>query len=278
MSTRVKLGDQSFYQLGISINPGNSGGPVFDLGGRVIGVATLKTTQQEALAFCIPVEDLRQALSRLARQSAQTTEAIRARHRLVGTFKCLSGAGALYSLGLELHLAQRSTPRDKDLNELVTKFDTVVGELFSKAFTHLDVEASQLRNDSSAQPETLNKIDELSGNYVKLKTAFEQAPASTAINSIRELKATHRRLINDLKDDLKVEVPEGMMEALDDHIQQGRPFVGGPMPFGPLPSFPRGGRIRPPMFGRGPSMGTPNRPSPPQPQPGTTPRRGKFGR
>ena len=56
MSTKTTLEGSSFYQLSISVNPGNSGGPVFDSHGQVIGVVTLKSSKQEALAFSIPVE------------------------------------------------------------------------------------------------------------------------------------------------------------------------------------------------------------------------------
>jgi S1-C subfamily serine protease/HEAT repeat protein len=70
-SSQVVIDGQSFLQLGVSINPGNSGGPVFDARGRVIGVASLRTTRQEALAFCIPAEDLRAALARAEQRVEQ---------------------------------------------------------------------------------------------------------------------------------------------------------------------------------------------------------------
>lgn len=42
-------------QLNVSVNPGNSGGPVFDLQGRVIGIATLKYAGGDGIGFAIPV-------------------------------------------------------------------------------------------------------------------------------------------------------------------------------------------------------------------------------
>ena len=42
-------------QLNVSVNPGNSGGPVFDLQGRVFGIATLKYTRGDGIGFAIPV-------------------------------------------------------------------------------------------------------------------------------------------------------------------------------------------------------------------------------
>ncbi len=65
MSSKTVIDGMNFLQLSMAINPGNSGGPVFDSAGRVIGVATLKSTKAEALAFCIPVDELNAALTRV---------------------------------------------------------------------------------------------------------------------------------------------------------------------------------------------------------------------
>jgi serine protease Do len=48
----------TFLQLTIPLNPGNSGGPIFDQGGRVVGVLTGTHAQGQAIAFAVPVEDL----------------------------------------------------------------------------------------------------------------------------------------------------------------------------------------------------------------------------
>src|SRR6185437_2866574 len=94
MSTQTAIDGRSFYQMGISVNPGNSGGPVFDSSGRVIGVVTLKTSEQEALAFCVPVEDLHAALSALSSQPPADAARLRSRHRVVHAVKGLGAAGA----------------------------------------------------------------------------------------------------------------------------------------------------------------------------------------
>src|SRR5207248_2469951 len=125
MSTKAEIDGRKFYQLGIAVNPGNSGGPVFDSAGRVIGVVTLRIPGKEELSFCIPVEELRVAMTRLGEQAPGAVASVRSRHRLVTAYKNLGTAGALYGLGLELQLVSR-TNRDPELTDKVKKFEEVV--------------------------------------------------------------------------------------------------------------------------------------------------------
>src|SRR5438105_7372524 len=98
MSTKMVSEGMNFFQLSMAINPGNSGGPVFDSAGRVIGVATLKSTKAEALAFCIPVEDLQAALT----QVGPARPDLVSHHRAQLAFKLLTLGGALYGIGLDI--------------------------------------------------------------------------------------------------------------------------------------------------------------------------------
>jgi S1-C subfamily serine protease len=68
LSTQTQIEGQDYYQSSISINPGNSGGPVFDKFGEVIGVVRLKATQQEGIAFCVPLKDLREGIAQAEAQ------------------------------------------------------------------------------------------------------------------------------------------------------------------------------------------------------------------
>ncbi len=102
MSSRTVIDGQDFLQMSIAINPGNSGGPAFDSAGRVIGVATLKSSKAESMGFCIPVEDLNAALARLDQQQAAARDAASSRHRARAAFKMLTTAGALYAIALDI--------------------------------------------------------------------------------------------------------------------------------------------------------------------------------
>lgn len=63
LSTQTEVDDQPYYQLSIAVNSGNSGGPVLDYEGDVLGVVTLKATKTEAMAYCIPPNDVLKAMA-----------------------------------------------------------------------------------------------------------------------------------------------------------------------------------------------------------------------
>lgn len=62
-STMANLpGEGDFLQMSLAVNPGNSGGPAFNDRGEVIGVVTAKGKFVEAVALCVPVNDLKFAI------------------------------------------------------------------------------------------------------------------------------------------------------------------------------------------------------------------------
>lgn len=63
LSAETKVDGQNFYQLSLAVNPGNSGGPVFGMDGRVIGVVTRRSVNEEAMGFCSPARDLAKLLA-----------------------------------------------------------------------------------------------------------------------------------------------------------------------------------------------------------------------
>ncbi len=46
----------NLIQIDAAINPGNSGGPVYDVKGRVVGIATLRDPETQNLGFAVPID------------------------------------------------------------------------------------------------------------------------------------------------------------------------------------------------------------------------------
>lgn len=266
MSTKVSLEGKEFYQLGIAVNPGNSGGPVFDSSGRVIGVVTLKMDKQEALAFCVPVEDLRSALSKLAAQSPADSEQVRSRHRVVIAVKGLGTAGAIYSIGIDL---RRSADGGAEAKENREKFEAVVAELDKALFSTLPAQVPGIRNDPLLDISVRAKVGEIADNFNSLKAGYDHQRGAVPVNDLRQMKQTHRRLVTELAEALKLEVPTKMMVAFDDRAAAEPSYAMGgfgPPTVGSLQQrmLERHGRLgRPPNFPATPGPPSMTRPGMP---------------
>lgn len=59
------INNQPWLQLSASVNPGNSGGPVITSRGKVAGIVTLRSADQEGIGLAIPGEVLLKALRNL---------------------------------------------------------------------------------------------------------------------------------------------------------------------------------------------------------------------
>ena len=205
MSSRTKIDGEDFYQLGIAINPGNSGGPVLDQYGRVLGVASMKATKQEALAFCIPAADLETAMRTVATQPRSAVDLAASRHRLNNAFRLLSMGGGIFAVGLDVHRGVlTSGPQfvlhvgDKDLS--IADFDKLIGEIDQKAFAPAKPQADLLRNDASVDVTLRSKVSELGDNYSAMKVLFAQPGVDLNAYKARvnELKSRHRQIIDQL--------------------------------------------------------------------------------
>jgi S1-C subfamily serine protease len=141
MSSKTVIEGMNYLQLSMSINPGNSGGPVFDSGGRVIGVATLNAAKAEALAFCIPVEELQAAVAQVGPPRPDLVS----RHRAQVGFKLLTVAAAIYGIGLDIRAGlMRKAPAGGKANLLpnegIQKLDETLTTLDDKLFSLVDGE------------------------------------------------------------------------------------------------------------------------------------------
>ncbi len=252
MSSKSVIEEMDYYQLNISINPGNSGGPVFDSGGRVIGVATLKASKAEAVAFCIPVDDVNLAMKEVGAARPEITS----RHRVEVAFRLLTNAGVVYTIGLEIRNAvirsspmgnmnptQLPTEETKKFNEILTKLD-------QKLFSLVDAELPFIRKDPALGEVTRQRFQDIAGNYKSMKDLYLN-PGRAAHDfafQIQSLKEQHLRLIESLANDLKVEVPQELLA-----IFKRGPIAGsGPTMVAelvPAPLQPRFRVFRPPGMG-----------------------------
>ena len=219
MSTRAQLDGNDFYQLNIAINAGNSGGPVFESTGRVVGVATLKASRQESVAFCIPETAVREARDHLQSRKYRPDEPAQARHRTVAAFKRLTIGGALLAIALDIRRVERETGQAISVE---SDGKTMNGQEFTAKLADIDAKVSdglapavaRVQTDTSQETTARARIGELMANHEAMKASLGQALDNGRINAMKD---THRRLIDEEKAALNVDVPQGLMIAFKDH-------------------------------------------------------------
>jgi len=217
MSSKTVIDGMNYLQLSMSINPGNSGGPVFDSGGRVIGVATLKAAKAEALAFCIPVEELQSAVT----QVGSARPDLVSRHRAQVGFKLLTVAGAIYGIGLDIRAGlMRKAPAGAKANllpnEPIQKLDETLTTLDEKLFSLVDGEMPQIKADSALAPKTRTRYQDLSAGYKAMKDLYANTnrPADQYASQVQSLRTKYVGLVESLQKDLKIDVPPQLLAML----------------------------------------------------------------
>jgi S1-C subfamily serine protease len=211
MSTRTSLEGQRYYQLSIAVNPGNSGGPVFDSKGSVIGVVTRKSSEQESLAFCIPVEELNLALEKVDSFPPDAIARQQSRHRLILAVKELGGLGAFYSVGI-------TSRRGKGVKVTSGVFESffIAGfeRLNNRAYPRLKAEVGQVQQDSLVSQELREKVGQLGANLDKLRTLFSaNNPGDEKNEGFSSMQATHLRLLTQICNAVHLDLPVGMQAA-----------------------------------------------------------------
>jgi S1-C subfamily serine protease len=258
MSSKAVLEGLNYLQLSIAINPGNSGGPVFDSAGRVIGVATLKSTKAEALAFCIPIKDVHAGLARLDGQPESARAAMASRHRAHLAFRLLTTAGALYSVGLNIRAVALQANRgagpgvSRSPDEESQKLQEVLAMLEHRQFSLVDSQLPLIRTDASLSQVARRTYEELSANYKAMRDlyAHPSQPADRYVSRAQDLKVQHLRLVRSLGSDLGVEVPPKLLAILESSPAVAQP----PVLFADVVPPPMQPRLRgfPGQFPRGP--------------------------
>ncbi len=258
MSAKTVIDGMPYHQMNIAINPGNSGGPVFDSHGRVIGVATLKSSKTEAMGFCIPVEDLNAALAKVGKARPE----LASRHRAIVALRLLTLGGVLYSIALDIRAGiLRSSPAGgSNANLLPTeeiqKLDQVVTSLDEKLFSQVEGELPGLRTDPALSQVSQQGYQDLAANYQAMKRLYVNPNrlADQYFSQIQNVKAQHLRLIQGFQKDLNVEVPGQYLAVLEPRSMAGQqPTMVAD--FVPPQLQPRFFRVRPPgiMGPRGPN-------------------------
>ena len=178
MSSKTVIEGMPYHQMNISINPGNWGGPVFDSLGRVIGVATLKSSKTEAMGFCIPVEDLNTAMAKVGSKGRPE---LGSHHRATVALKLLTIGGALYSIALEVRAGiLRSSPAGGSNANLlpteeVQKLHDAVTSLDEKLFSLVDGQLPALRTDPWLTPTSHARLRRARGQFSDDEEALRQS-------------------------------------------------------------------------------------------------------
>ena len=215
MSTEAVIDGQRFFQLNIAINPGNSGGPTIDSSGKVVGVVTLKVTQLEATAFCIPADDLLSAIAHAATRPSDKDAAL-TMHRARYIALRLSAVGEFYSdalsravAGMDVAIAKRLDP-NRAISEVRQDMTAALNGLKPFFTDDFDAEFDRVYTDVRIADSVRHNLGEISKNCVAMKTAID-APDGTA-DSYREraslLQEKHRWYIERLRADLGMTNPQ----------------------------------------------------------------------
>jgi S1-C subfamily serine protease len=215
MSTKTAIEGERYYQLSIAVNPGNSGGPVFNSYGEVIGVVTRKSAMQEALAFCVPVEDLNLAIEKVVTYPQDKIEHEQSRHRLYMTVKGLGGGGVLYCSAITLRRDARSGATNK---LMATFYDAQVAHLERQTIPRIKAAGAQVRDDNLVSKEVRDKVGQLTDNLDKLKALHDAAanPVTAGNDTFPAVRATHRRLLVEVCKTMKLAIPEEVLAGLGD--------------------------------------------------------------
>jgi S1-C subfamily serine protease len=232
MSTKTKIDGLDFYQLSIAINPGNSGGPVIDSTGQVIGVATLKASKQEGLAFCVPVEDLQQAMQRVSKLKRADIDEAAAQHRLSLVLRLLSASSGLYVAVLDQYsevanvAARRGGNVGPVLQQAARLFTEKLKPFDENLFVDLETEVFQTASDPRTAPESKQPLLQLWSAASEMKQLVNRPPLdfSAFRSRLTELRAKYRQAIVSLKRSLSPELAAHIKDAPAD-IKRPLPFA-----------------------------------------------------
>jgi hypothetical protein len=212
LSTETVVDDHTYYQLGASVNAGNSGGPAIDSVGEVIGVVTAKARGQEAIGFCIPVDDVSQALARMESLDKSDQARLERLHKIEAVARCLHRIGGLcaqaldrYVAGMQASLA-RGLPADVGLHAAAESLGGRVPFLRSALTGPMETEMRAVIHDLELAAHIRRDLGELRIVVGKMKDDVER-PRGTFQNFSTHTAALNNefnRCIRKLELDLEI--------------------------------------------------------------------------
>ncbi len=241
LSTQTEVDDQPYYQLSIAINHGNSGGPVLDDAGNVLGVATLKATKTEAMAYCVPPDDLNLAIEMVRQTDSEQIRQCSGRHlSLVYLNRGLEKLAAI----IQLPPSVLSDPPEN------------LRELARSALKDLDEAVRRLPNDVRAYVARAvfkMMLDDWSGTVADLDKAVRLAPDKRELAEFRNaarMELEQRRQVAGGRSTSRTPINPITMQDMN---RMRPPMIGpGLRPFGPRsfgPPIPRPSFLPPPVVG-----------------------------
>ncbi|MDR0520735.1 MAG: serine protease [Planctomycetaceae bacterium] len=207
LSSQKEINGQLFYQLGISINPGNSGGPVINRNGEVIGVATLKSNQQEGIAYCIPSHNVLEALSAMNKLSANDKERQNSQHRAKVAFQMLAAVHLIcqhsmieYDNAIQLSL-QNGRSADDGIRLVSGEIDEAMRVVEYVFLENVKTEMMEICRDRNLSKSLRDKLAEFYANCIEIKSYVDRprGNAQTYKAKLIALTDTGRRLATQLQ-------------------------------------------------------------------------------
>jgi S1-C subfamily serine protease len=207
LSTETEVEKMPFYQLGAPVNAGNSGGPVFDNRGQVIGVVTLKATQQESIGYCIPWLDLKNRLEALEKEDPYKTAALgQSNHNILVLRERIAGMSFMYlQIAARYTLAMQATrPAEEGIRRARPANDAILSRISIYLDGKHQAIGDKLVNDPNLPAEVRKKFGELWKTYQELKGLAEnpKAPANAYASKMQDLANRFESQIKALRESL----------------------------------------------------------------------------
>lgn len=205
MSSELKIDLHAYFQLGIAINPGNSGGPVLDNRGACIGVATLKATKQESIAFCIPPDILQAELDRCLSLSKREMNFYSSQHRMKVCYKKMQDGLLLQGAVLQTYVdvindcVQKRQDIQRGLDFAKILVVKKVQDIEEEVMLGVRDEISKISSDPNVDTNIRIKFADYWTNYQEMKFLIENPRASEDYgNKFIEINKKHKRLTDSI--------------------------------------------------------------------------------